>query len=73
VIIVAAVIAGMSVHSFAAFGALTGAVLLYVISVGIVVSTLRAIFGAVLYMFARTGEAPAGFDAAALRNAVRAA
>ena len=60
-------------HNVAAFGMLTAAALLYVVAVGIVMSTLRAIFEAVLYLYARTGEAPAGFDAAVLRNAVRPA
>ena len=73
VIIAGAVVAGVSMHSVAAFGTLTAAALLYVVAVGIVMSTLRAIFGAVLYLYARTGEAPAGFDAAVLRNAVRPA
>jgi hypothetical protein len=72
-IVVAAFVAGISTRSFAAFGTLFGAALLYVIAVGIVMSTLRAIFGAVLYMFARTGEAPAGFDSAVLRSAIRPA
>jgi hypothetical protein len=36
-------------------------------------SALRAIFGAVLYLYAKTGEAPAGFDASVLRAAVRPA
>jgi hypothetical protein len=73
VIIVAAIVAGVSMQSFAAFGALTAAALLYVIAVGIVMSALRAIFGAVLYLYAKTGEAPAGFDASVLRAAVRPA
>jgi hypothetical protein len=73
VILVAAVVAGISMQSLAAFGSLTAAALLYVVAVGIVMSTLRAIFGAVLYMYAKTGEAPAGFDPAVLRNAVRPA
>ena len=73
VIIIAAIVAAVSTHSFAAFGALTAVALLYVIAVGIVMSTLRAIFGAVLYMYARTGEAPPGFDAAVLRAAIRPA
>jgi len=73
VIIAGAVVAGLSMHSVAAFGTLSAAALLYVVAVGIVMSTLRAIFGAVLYMYARTGETPAGFDAAVLRNAVQPA
>jgi hypothetical protein len=70
---VAAIVVGVVSHSFAAFGALFAAALLYVVALGVVMSTLRAIFGAVLYEFARTGEAPAGFDPALLRNAVRPA
>jgi hypothetical protein len=73
IVIVAAIVVGASSHSVAAFGALAAAAMLYLAAMGIVVSTLRAIFGAVLYQYARTGEAPAGFDAAVLRSAVQPA
>ena len=73
VIIVGAVATGSTLHSFAAFGTLAVAAVLYLVTVGIVVSTLRAIFGAVLYIYVKTGEAPAGFDASVLRAAVRPA
>jgi hypothetical protein len=36
-------------------------------------SALRAVFGVVLYMFAKTGNAPAGFDAGTLRGAIQPA
>jgi hypothetical protein len=72
-IIAGAIATGATLHSFAAFGALAAAAVLYLVTVGIVVSTLRAIFGAVLYMYVKTGEAPAGFDAAVLRAAIRPA
>ena len=72
-VVIGAIVLGIFTQSLTAFGALLGAALLYLVALGIVMSTLRAIFGAVLYEYARTGEAPAGFDTAALRNAVRAA
>ena len=73
VIIAGAIATGATLHSFAAFGALAAAAVLYLVTVGIVVSALRAIFGAVLYMYVKTGEAPAGFDPAVLRAAIRPA
>lgn len=73
VVLAAAIFVGVSSESVAAFGTLAAAAVLYLVGMGIVVSTLRAIFGAVLYQFAKTGEAPAGFDAAVLRNAIRPA
>ena len=71
VVIVFAIVAGIAMHSFAAFGLLLTAAVLYLVTLGIVMSTLRAIFGAVLYLYVKTGEAPAGFDAAVLRSAIR--
>ena len=47
------------------FGLLAVAAILYLITLGIVMSALRAIFGAVLYLYAKTGTAPEGFDAVA--------
>ena len=44
-----------------------------VIGLGIVLSTLRAIFGVVLYLYAKTGEAPQGFNTANLRGAIQPA
>lgn len=55
------------------FGALAVLAVLYLIALSIVLSTLRAIFGAVLYLFAQTGAAPAGFDADNLRGAIQPA
>lgn len=72
-VIVAAIVAGAGLHSFAAFGTLTAAAVLYLVALGIIMSTLRAIFGAALYMYMKSGVAPAGFDAAALRGAIRPA
>ena len=73
VVIAAAVVVGVSSHSLAAFGTLAAAAVLYLVVMGIVVSTLRAIFGAVLYQYAKTGEAPAGFDGETLRSAIQPA
>lgn len=44
---------------------------LYLVAVGVVMSALRAIFGAVLYLFARTGQAPEGFSATHLTAAMQ--
>jgi hypothetical protein len=52
------------------YAALIVVALLYFVALGIVMSALQAIFGAVLYMFARTGKTPAGYDATALRQAL---
>ena len=49
------------------------AAVLYIVTVGIVLSALDAIFGVVLYLFAKTGNAPEGFAAADLRGAIRPA
>ncbi|MFO1415175.1 MAG: DUF6159 family protein [Burkholderiales bacterium] len=55
------------------WGTLAVVALLYLVGLGIVLSALRAIFGVVLYLFARTGDAPQGFDAGALRGAIQPA
>lgn len=55
------------------WGSLAVVAVLYLVALGIVLSALRAIFGVVLYLFARTGEAPQGFDAGALRGAIQPA
>ena len=73
IVIVFAIFTGAAAHSFAAFGVLFTVAVLYIVALGIVMSALRAIFGAVLYLYARTGEAPAGFDASLLRSAIKPA
>lgn len=55
------------------WGTLAVAAMLYLVALVIVLSALRAIFGVVLYLFAKTGSAPAGFDADALRGAIQPA
>ena len=45
------------------WGTLAVAAMLYLVALVIVMSALRAIFGVVLYLFAKTGSAPEGFDA----------
>jgi hypothetical protein len=52
------------------FGLLVVAAVLYLIALGIVMSALRAIFGAVLYLYAKTGKAPEGFAAEDLQSAI---
>ena len=55
------------------WGTLAVAAALYLVALTIVLSALRAIFGVVLYMFAKTGSAPEGFDAGTLRGAIQPA
>jgi hypothetical protein len=69
---VVGVVASQGEHA-GGWGSLAVLAVLYLIGLGIVLSALRAIFGVVLYMFARTGEAPAGFDASTLRGAIQPA
>jgi hypothetical protein len=55
------------------FGLLAVAAVLYLIALGIVMSALRAIFGTVLYLYAKNGTAPEGFAASDLKNAMKPA
>ena len=72
-IIIAAVFGAATQGHLGSFAALALAAVLYIVALGIVMSTLRAIFGAVLYRFAKTGQAPEGFSAAALGAAIQPA
>ncbi len=54
-------------------GTLAVLAVLYLVALGIVLSALRAIFGVVLYRYARTGDAPDGFPIDALRSAIQPA
>lgn len=54
-------------------GTLAVLAVLYLVALGIVLSALRAIFGVVLYRYARTGDTPDGFPVEALRNAIQPA
>jgi hypothetical protein len=60
-------------HHAGGWGSLAVVAVLYLFALGIVLSALRAIFGVVLYRFARTGAAAAGFDPATLRGAIQPA
>lgn len=55
------------------FGLLAVAAVLYLIALGIVMSALSAIFGTVLYLYAKNGAAPEGFAASDLQNAMKPA
>jgi len=70
-VIIAAIVGAATQGHVGEFAALVVAAVLYIVGLGIVLSTLRAIFGAVLYRFATTGEAPAGFSAADLTAAIQ--
>jgi Family of unknown function (DUF6159) len=67
------VVAASSFQHAGGFGLLAVAAIVYLIALGIVMSALRAIFGAVLYLYAKNGTAPDGFAAADLRNAMQPA
>lgn len=56
-----------------AWGTLAFVAFLYILAVGIVISTLDAIFAAALFLHVRTGEAPPEFSAETLGNAIRGA
>lgn len=76
IIVIALAIVGVAASGGAhagGWGALAVLAVLYLIALTIVLSTLRAIFGTVLYLFAQSGTAPAGFDANNLRGAIQPA
>ena len=60
-------------HNAGGWGALGALAVVYLIVLGIVLSALRSIFGAVLYRYAKTGHAPDGFAESDLRAAMRPA
>jgi hypothetical protein len=70
IIIAAFLGAAVSHGHLGGWGVLVVAAVLYFIALGVVMSALRAIFGAVLYLYARDGKAPEGFDAGTLRGAI---
>jgi hypothetical protein len=74
-IVVAAFVGVLASHGSHAggWGTLAVAAVLYLVGLVIVLSALRAIFGVVLYLFAKTGSAPEGFDAGTLRGAIQPA
>jgi hypothetical protein len=74
-VLIAAFVGVLASHGSHAggWGTLAVAAILYLVALVIVLSALRAIFGVVLYLFAKTGSAPEGFDAAALRGAIQPA
>lgn len=76
IVVIGVAIAGVAIsggHMLGIMGTLAVLAMLYLVALGIVMSTLRAIFGAVLYLFAQTGDAPAGFSVADLRGAIQPA
>lgn len=58
-------------RQWASIGAIAVAAGLYLLALAIVMSALQAIFGAVLYLFAKTGKTPEGFDANLLQRVMR--
>jgi hypothetical protein len=73
IVIIAAIVGAITQGHIGSFAALAVAAVLYIVALGIVISTLRAIFGAVLYLFATTGQAPEGFSANDLNAAIQPA
>lgn len=73
VVLVGAILALLASRQYAAFGTLGVTAVLYLVALGIVMATLKSIFGAVLYQYARTGDAPKGFDARTLNAAIKPA
>ena len=71
-----AAIVGVSVSHGAGWqvwGAGAVAAVLYFVALGVILSTLKAIFGAALYLFATSGETPEGFFEDDLRGAIKPA
>jgi len=60
-------------HFAAGWAMLAIIAVLYIVALGIVMSALQAIFGVVLFQYARTGKAPEGFAIDDLRGAIRPA
>lgn len=60
-------------QGFAPYALVVVACIAWIIAVAVVVSALKAIFGVVLYMYAKTGKVPPGFAEQDLRNAITAA
>jgi len=58
------------VDAFAPYALVVVACIAWLLAVGVVMSALKAIFGVVLYLFAKTGKVPEGFSARDLRNAI---
>jgi hypothetical protein len=72
-IIAIVAVAGSQGQHVGSMGTLAVLAVLYLIGLGIVLGTLRAIFGVVLYLYAQTGNAPEGFSATDLRGAIQPA
>jgi hypothetical protein len=72
-IVLLVVLGASGTHSFAPYALVVVAGIAWIIAVAVVMSALKAIFGVVLYLFAKTGKVPAGFAEQDLRNAIAAA
>ena len=66
-------VAGSQGQHVGSMGILAVVAAFYLIGLGIVLGTLRAIFGVVLYLYAKTGNAPEGFSSTDLRGAIQPA
>jgi hypothetical protein len=64
-------ILGGMMHNIVALAVCAGIAFVYWILLSLINSTLRVIFETALYLYARDGVAPAGFDAEALGAALR--
>jgi hypothetical protein len=61
------------VHGFMPYAMVVAAGIAWIVTVAVVMSALKAIFGVVLYTYTKTGKVPAGFAERDLRNAIAAA
>lgn len=75
IVFIVAMVAVIGSHGqhIGSMATLAVAAVLYLIGLGIVLGTLRAIFGVVLYQYAKTGNAPEGFSSTDLRGAIQPA
>lgn len=64
------VLGASGTHGFAPYALVVLACIAWIFTVAVVVSALKAIFGVVLYLYAKTGKVPAGFAEQDLRNAI---
>ncbi len=69
-ILVLILLGPIAAKGFVAFAVVTVAVVAWAVTVGIVVTALKSIFGVVLYLFAKTGKVPDGFETQDLRDAI---
>jgi hypothetical protein len=68
---IALVVLGAVVHNTTALVVCIGLAVIYFIALALIQSALQSIFQAALFLYARNGQVPAGFQAEALGSAMR--